>query len=445
MKFRPALAMESFAELSEPSIALLAAGGELWDDFLSTIHLPLERFCHEGPGGWMLGYMDALALEGVRTVLILFSGQVPSPRRYLHAPSGNVIAVLPAPPRYLKLRPYVPDYRQLMGMQGLGGLKSVPARLAGSAASHASTPWRSLANELRLHRCRALLSQEYEYFRFDTTVVMGKRLGLPVFATFQGSSTEPNLLSRAWKAPLVRRADGLIIAASEEIDRVRRRYGRGVRVTQIFNPVDVRQWHGRDRTQLRAELEIGPETCLVVWHGRIAIHDKGLDILLAAWAEVRRSRPDQDLRLMLMGTGEDASEFQRMIDEASDPTISWRKDYVTDREAIRRFLAAGDIYAFPSRLEGFAVAPVEAMACGLPVVAAAASGVPAIFRSESDGGLVAPTGVAPTFAALLGSLIDDRDRRKRLAAAARMRAEEAFSLEHVGRQLRETLLNGDGR
>src|SRR5687768_17156089 len=53
------------------SLALLPAGGEVWEDFLDTIGVSLEQFCSEGPGGWMLGYLDALGRINVRTVIIL--------------------------------------------------------------------------------------------------------------------------------------------------------------------------------------------------------------------------------------------------------------------------------------------------------------------------------------------------------------------------------------
>jgi hypothetical protein len=87
-----------------PAVALLPAGGALWEDFLDTIGVPLERFCAEGPGGWMLGYMDALARAGLRTVLVFLSARVDRPQRWRHAASGDLIVVLPAPAAYRALR-----------------------------------------------------------------------------------------------------------------------------------------------------------------------------------------------------------------------------------------------------------------------------------------------------------------------------------------------------
>lgn len=135
-----------------------------------------------------------------------------------------------------------------------------------------------------------------------------------------------------------------------------------------------------------------------------------------------------------------------MVESQADGSILWRDDYVTDRKLIRRRLAAGDIYAFPSRSEGFAVAPLEAMACGLPVVAADASGVPDIFsRGEEDGGLVVSRGDVETFAEALGRLIDQPDYARSLGAHARRRMEQAFSLEAVGSQMRAAFDGTQGK
>jgi len=437
-KFVPEREAGGSASFDGPTVALLPAGGELWEDFLDTLDVSLERFCAEGPGGWMLGYMDAFSTVGVRTVLIFFSGRVRAVARYWDAASGNMIVILPVSRSYVALRRGLPtDQDAQRGIRQ--GRRHVLARLAGAALSHLSTPALALARELRRHRCAAILCQEYEYFRFDVVMLLGNLLHIPVFATFQGGSWEANSLSRLWKARLVAGAAGLIIGSNVEAARVRQRYGGDVPISLIFNPVDVAEWGGGERNEVRAGLGAGPETRIVVWHGRIAIHNKGLDVMLAAWKRLRLERPRQDLRLMLMGTGEDAGIFGEMLAELPDCGISWRNEYVTDRREIRRFLAAGDVFAFPSRREGFAVAPIEAMACGLPVVAAAASGVEEALGGESEAGAVVRVGDVDAFAAALGRMIDDSAFRTRAGRQARARAEAAFSLRAVGEQLKAAL------
>jgi len=99
------------------------------------------------------------------------------------------------------------------------------------------------------------------------------------------------------------------------------------------------------------------------------------------------------------------------------------------------------VYAFPSRHEGFPVAPVEALALGLPVVAAAAPGISEILAGgERSGGVVVPVGDAVALASALTRLVHDECYRAKLSALARKRATAVFSPEVVGQRLRTVLL-----
>jgi glycosyltransferase involved in cell wall biosynthesis len=283
-----------------------------------------------------------------------------------------------------------------------------------------------------------MLCQEYEYFRFDACVALGCLLRLPVLATFQGADWEPNPLGRAVRRWTVSASGGLIAAPRAEIGRVQQYYRLSPRrITQVFNPVDLSVWHppalGESAAQSPART--------VVWHGRVARDQKGLDILLDAWDRVARARPGRDLWLRLLGTGPDADWLSGRLAALPRANVEWRNEYVTDRATIRRFLGQGDVFAFPSRYEGFAVAPVEAMACGLPVVAADASGIPDIFvDGDRSGGLVVARDDAPALADALGRLLDDDEYRRELGRRARRRVEDAFSLQAVSRQLHAALL-----
>ncbi len=187
------------------------------------------------------------------------------------------------------------------------------------------------------------------------------------------------------------------------------------RIAAVFNPLDVARWAPVDRAAARAEVGLPPHARVVAWHDRVEVGSKGVDVLVEAWRRLRAARPELDTWLALTGTGPDAPELRRLLVDASPDRVRWTERYVLDRGAIRRFLGAADIYAFPSRREGFPVAPVEAMASSLPVVAAAAPGVAHIFAGgTADGGLVVPTGDAPAFADALITLVDDDEQARQL-------------------------------
>lgn len=433
-------------EQPEPAIALLP-WGHVWEDFLDSIGVSLDTFCQEGPGGWMLGYMDALRLVGVRTVLILVSARVTAPLRFKHAPTGATISVLPVPKSYLTIRrqiiaPY-PSFggnvEKLFGK--VDGSRRVWFKVLKEVAPYLTTPLGLLAQELRREGCSAIFCQEYEYFRFDACVLLGKLMGLPVFGSFQGTNSEINPIGRLVRSLTVQTCKGLVIGPQTEIQRVVTRYHlQPSKIAQIFNPIDLEMWSPTDRGEARAMLGLPVDAQVVVWHGRVEIQTKGLDVLLDAWEQVCRKRPGQELRLLLVGTGTDAEKLRQRLAAMPIQNVLWVDKYI-NRAAIPDFLSAGDVYAFPSRIEGFPVAPIEAMACGLPVVAAEASGIPDILEGgEASGGLVVPCGDTAAFSLALDRLLDDRALRRELGMRARRRVEEYFSLEVVGRQLRDFLL-----
>jgi starch synthase len=178
----------------------------------------------------------------------------------------------------------------------------------------------------------------------------------------------------------------------------------------------------------------------VNWHGRIAIAQKGLDILLDAWEAVTRARPDRDLVLLLTGSGPDAEVLHAELERRQPRAVRWLDAFVLDRNAIQSRLAAADVAVLSSRAEGFAVAPLEAMASGRALVATAVPGIMDLAPGgEDDGVIVVPLGDAGALASALGVLLDDPERAAAAGRAARVRVATAFSLEVVGAELAAAL------
>ncbi|BAZ13304.1 putative glycosyl transferase [Calothrix sp. NIES-4071] len=441
-------------ERKQPTVALLPCC-DVFEDFFDTIGLSLETFCNELTGGWMFNYIEALQLAGVRTVLFFVSSRVSETVRLKHQPTGATICVMPSPKIY---RAYRAMRRQAVDVSG-GTIKAkasdVQAKVSNrrsrleaikdgikSLGSYVSTPLGLLIKELRREGCDAILCQDYEYVRFDTCVLLGKLMRLPVFATFQGGERLASIVEYPSRWLAMRLSTGLIIATQTEIQRVRANYSVApAKIARIFNPMNVMTWRAINRDKTRAALGIPTDATVVVYHGRMEIWLKGLDILLEAWNQICRERPGKELRLLLVGTGSDANELQQQITNMQLQGVVWVNEYVRSRTAIQQYLSAADVYTLPSRKEGFPVAPIEAMACGLPVVATDAPGVPDILeKGEESGGIVVPRNDVAALALALGRVLDDSSMRHQLGKAARCRAEECFSLEAIGKQLRDFLL-----
>jgi starch synthase len=412
----------------------------LIEDFLDNCGISFEAFRKEMRGGWLFSYIDALRLVGVHTVFFGVSSRVEATWCFRHEPTGATVCLLPAPRAYRATRRRVPNPYAITLESAVGDIRGARRPVLAAlkhVAPYLATPHVRLALELRRQGCGAILCQEYEHARFDTCVLLGRLLRVPVFATFQSGNEQLSRLEAPVRPLTLRACAGLIIATKSELERVRARYRVSpAKVARIFNPVDVSAWSPANRGEARAALGIPAEAAVAVWQGRVNLYVKGLDLLLDAWQHVCAERRGRELRLLLVGTGQDADALRQRIAALHQQNVLWIDEFVHDRELLRRCLSAADVYVLASRHEGFPVAPLEAMACGLPVVASNAPGVSDILEGgESSGGVVVPLEDAAALGRTLGRLLDDEAWRLQLGERARWRAETAFSLEAVGRQL----------
>jgi len=241
-------------------------------------------------------------------------------------------------------------------------------------------------------------------------------------------------------------ADGLVIASGEEVERVRTVYGfPESRVLPAPNPISLETWYPEDRRTAREQLGIPGQAFLVVCHGRIEWQRKGIDVLLDAWRLLVSWEPTLQLNLRLIGSGADDARLESELESDPVPGLTWVRGYSNDRSVMRTELSAADAYVLPSRHEGFAVAPLEAMACGLPVVLTDAPGTADILaRGIQSGGLRVRRGDPMALAGALQRLARDGDLRARMASDALDRVRNYASVPTVGRQLARFLRVEEG-
>jgi len=305
-------------------------------------------------------------------------------------------------------------------------------------APYSAAPLRVLTRELRRDNCGAILCQEYEFPRFDLCVAVGRLLKIPVYGSFQGGDYQRWKLERLTRPLAVRLAAGLIIASEAEADRVRSHY-RPASVAQFPNPIDLHVWRPHDRAAARASLGISESARVVAWHGRVELEKKGLDLLVDVWARLSKTGGQLPFVLLIIGTGRDTAEVRRRLDDRGLRNVVWIDRYIHDRAEIARLLAAGDVYAFTSLHEGFPLAPIEAMACGLPVVSTDVSGIRDVFvNGETSGGIIVRSRRSEEFATELLRVLGNEELCRTLSARARARA-RAYGSETIGPQVREYL------
>jgi len=427
-------------------IAILPWSHEI-EDFLDSVGLSFEQLCDGADyGGWLFGYIESLKRVGIESILVCVSREQIM-RSGVHKGTGAKIIFLPSSRFYRAVRrpmtnPYAWSSQAAYGdWSDRSFVRKFVRDRRFDTVPYLATPAWQVAKVLRAQDCQAILCQEYEYPRFDICVGLGWRMRIPVFATFQGGDFQTSGWEK-WSRPIaMRRANGFIVGTASERERLRRTYGvPASKIAAIPNPLDTSAWTGLSRHDARTRIGFPATSQVVVWHGRVDIRRKGLDVLLQAWRSVTHARPACDLKLLLVGSGNDNEKLSEMIAGLNLTSVVWVKEYVRDQTRLREYLSCADMYAFPSRHEGFPVAPLEAMACGLPLVAADAQGITDILRGgEQAGGLVVPREDPDSMASALGRLLDDSALRINLGRCARERVRMEFSLNAVGSGLKEFL------
>lgn len=178
-----------------------------------------------------------------------------------------------------------------------------------------------------------------------------------------------------------------------------------------FRPADLAQ---RARLRERLDLPAGRVVCLFV--GRLS-REKGVLDLLEAW---RLLQPSDALLIVagpdMTGHAWDAGAPGRALVEQHGLGASVR--FVGPHEDVAPMMQAADLVVQPSHFEALGLSAIEALACGVPLVASAVGGL-LDFVVDGENGRLCPPQDAPALAACIGPLLSDAGARMRLAARAR--------------------------
>lgn len=155
---------------------------------------------------------------------------------------------------------------------------------------------------------------------------------------------------------------------------------------------------------------------------------KGVDLLIRAAEELAKSG-SIDFRMKLVGGGHPPA-VRKYVQETRSRNLDGKVIFCGIREDVAEMMTAADLFVLPSRIEGLPTALLEAMAVGLPVVAAAVGGIPDVVVHEKNG-LLVPPGDPAALAAAVRKLAADKELGRRLAEEG-MKTVHSFRWSVVG-------------
>jgi glycosyltransferase involved in cell wall biosynthesis len=298
--------------------------------------------------------------------------------------------------------------------------------IAAKAVSVACLAWYTMRIARRFLAQRIDIVQCHDLRAVLTAGFAAKILRRPVIWYIKGELDNP-LLDRIGFA-----ISNRILFQGEA--NMRRRYPDLIRkyrhkISVLPNGIDLDETtsaEGRDQSALKRELGLDDGKINIVFVGQI-MRAKGLDELIAALAEIRKSHPDTALYVV----GDHCVDAYRGYRAELDDTIrklgltgvnftGWRAD-------AHDIVSLMDIFVLPSHAEGVPKSVIEAMAMGKPVLTTRVGSIADLIEHDETGILVA-AGDVGALTAGLKRLVADRELRHRLGQNARIAAHDGCSI-----------------
>lgn len=216
----------------------------------------------------------------------------------------------------------------------------------------------------------------------------------------------------------------------------------------ILHGIDVMTFRpSDDRRALRNALGLS-DGIVIGCFGRIR-HQKGTDVFVDAMLEVLPHHPGARALVMGRATGKHRAFLQFLREKVIRSGLEDRILFFPEApvDAMPQWYQVLDLFVAPQRWEGFGVTPLEAMACGVPVIATDVGAFDELVVEGETGSLIAPGDVTQMNVAL-SAILASPETLRRWSGAARRHVEERFRIEDEAAALNElyrTLLGEDGR
>jgi hypothetical protein len=247
----------------------------------------------------------------------------------------------------------------------------------------------------------------------------------------------------AVECDIVRRVDHMIAQCPAERDELLDDYGAAPgRISLIPSAVDIARYRPMPQDAARASLGLDPSAELIVYVGRVIPRKDIRNVVqgLARLGEIRRARGELALPTLLIVGGETAEpdvqatpEIGVLQDLANELGVGSQIRFMGRHQPadLHRWYSAADVAVTTPWYEPFGLTPLEAMACGTPVIGSAVGGI-TFTVADGETGFLVPPRDPDALASRLDALLSDEAMRRHMGVAGVARVVHFFSWSRVG-------------
>lgn len=203
----------------------------------------------------------------------------------------------------------------------------------------------------------------------------------------------------------------------------------------VFNPTDTNFFVPPKEGKKILKSLLGVKNKSIVYSGRVS-YEKDIDQIIKAFVIAKKSI--LDLKFVVLGDGPEKENLQKLSQRLGvDKDMIFLGRYYLDNDFIKK-LCANEIFITASCSENMPVSVLEVMACGMPIIAARAMGLPEIVKDDNNGYLFDP-GNIEQLAEKIVSLLNSPELLKKLSEGSRNYSLQ-FSLKNFAKTLEQNYL-----
>lgn len=263
------------------------------------------------------------------------------------------------------------------------------------------------------------------FFRWETPrVITVHHLSVDALFTFKPSVFDrvKNIHGETGLSPIIEKmwlmnADRIIAVSKYAEDTLNKYYHLpSDNICLIYNGHNTRSFDfsSDEILEIKQRYNIEVNSKVILFVGRVADHRKGLDTLLKAFKNVVKLF---DATLLIVGKG--SQRNSKMIAESLKISDRVKFAGFVDDVTLSKCYLLADIYVVPSRLEGFGLTLLDAMAAGKPIVTTDVGAIPEIIKDGENGILVKPDKPDELAAAII-ELLDNRLKSEQIGKNNKM-------------------------